>query len=180
MGRQIQLSDSFYTIDFQQLSQTEPHARTRLRLIGLAHIQAGKTFASIGESLLVNTQTVKNWMNSFRREGLKGLQEKSGRGVKQRLPESKEQQLFNSVLSLQKKCEGGRVGGKDVQLLLKNKFKVNYKLSAIYNLLHKIGLSWITSRSKHPKSDFEAQELFKKLQKYRYRCPSCGYSLREC
>ncbi len=180
MGRKIQLPSEFFTIYFYQLSQTEPHARTRLRLIGLAHIQEGKTFSFIGKSLMVDTQTVKNWINRYRREGLKGLQEKPGRGVKQRLPESKEKQLFDSVLRLEKDRKGGRVGGKDIQVLLKEKFKVDYKLSAIYDLLHKIGLSWVTSRSKHPKSDFEAQELFKKLQKYRYRCPSCGYSLREC
>lgn len=180
MGRKIQLPDSFYAINFHQLSQTEPHARTRLRLIGLTHIQEGKTFSAIGKSLLVDTQTVKNWVNSFRSGGLEGLREKSGRGIKQRLPEEKEQQLFDLVLILQQKRKGGRVGGKDVQDLLRNEFKVDYKLSAIYNLLHKIGLSWITSRSKHPKSDFEAQELFKKLQKYRYRCPSCGYSFRKC
>ncbi|MCB5362021.1 hypothetical protein CSB62_23840 [Vibrio splendidus] len=35
--------------------------------------------------------------------------------------------------------------------------------SALYQLLHDIGLSWITTRSKHPKQSLEAQETFKKF-----------------
>jgi hypothetical protein len=32
------------------------------------------------------------------------------------------------------------------------------------SLLTKLGLSWISARSKHPKQDKEAQALYKKLQ----------------
>jgi len=32
----------------------------------------------------------------------------------------------------------------------------------MYHVLHRLGFSWITSRSKHPKQDLEAIEAFKK------------------
>ena len=34
----------------------------------------------------------------------------------------------------------------------------------IYHLLHKLNLSWITTRSKYPKQSIEAQESCKKIQ----------------
>jgi hypothetical protein len=47
--------------------------------------------------------------------------------------------------------------------LEKNKHEVHY-------LLTKLGLSWISARSKHPKQDKEAQALYKKLQTKGNRC----------
>jgi len=41
---------------------------------------------------------------------------------------------------------------------------VNYQKSNVYKLLHALNFSWITTRSKHPKQNIEAQEAFKKFQ----------------
>jgi hypothetical protein len=38
------------------------------------------------------------------------------------------------------------------------------------SLLTKLGLSWISARSKHPKQDKEAQALYKKLKTKGNRC----------
>ena len=42
-------------------------------------------------------------------------------------------------------------------------FGYQYHLSSIYKLLNRLGFSWITSHSKHPKQSIEAQEDFKKI-----------------
>ncbi|WP_435277206.1 helix-turn-helix domain-containing protein [Psychrobium sp. nBUS_13] len=34
----------------------------------------------------------------------------------------------------------------------------------MYRLLHQLGFSWITSRSRHPKQSDEVQETFKKIR----------------
>jgi hypothetical protein len=41
-------------------------------------------------------------------------------------------------------------------------------------VITKLGLSWISARSKHPKQDKEAQALYKKLQTKGNRCLTCG------
>ncbi|MEZ8107327.1 winged helix-turn-helix domain-containing protein [Vibrio cortegadensis] len=57
----------------------------------------------------------------------------------------------------------GRLQARDIGLYIESHFDTSYKKSALYQLLHDIGLSWITTRSKHPKQSVEAQEAFKKL-----------------
>jgi hypothetical protein len=44
MPKRIQLPDDFYKHDFKQLAKVEKHPRTRIRFIGLSHIQNGKSY----------------------------------------------------------------------------------------------------------------------------------------
>ncbi|ABI71407.1 hypothetical protein Sfri_1556 [Shewanella frigidimarina NCIMB 400] len=41
--------------------------------------------------------------------------------------------------------------------------QVTFKQANIYRLLHQLGLSWITTRSRHPKQSQDIQDAFKKL-----------------
>ena len=61
------------------------------------------------------------------------------------------------------RTSGGRLQGMDIQAYIEQTFGVIYRLSNIYRLLHEMGFSWITSRSKHPKQAPQVQETFKKL-----------------
>ena len=56
----------------------------------------------------------------------------------------------------------GRIKCADVVLLIEKEYKVKYSESNMYKILHKLGFSWITSRSIHPKQAPEKQEEFKK------------------
>jgi transposase len=60
--------------------------------------------------------------------------------------------------------KGGRLIAMDIQRYIEHNFDVQYQPSNIYRLLHELGFSWITSRSKHPKQSQAAQDEFKKLQ----------------
>jgi transposase len=52
--------------------------------------------------------------------------------------------------------------GKDIQDIIARQFGVKYSLSAVYQLLHRLGYSHVSSRPEHPKGDPEARESFKK------------------
>ncbi|MBB1368777.1 winged helix-turn-helix domain-containing protein [Pseudoalteromonas sp. SR44-5] len=54
--------------------------------------------------------------------------------------------------------------GEDIAQYIYEQFNVRYHTDHIYKLLKKLGFSWITSRSKHPKQSEESQEAFKKVQ----------------
>jgi transposase len=54
------------------------------------------------------------------------------------------------------------LAGLETKRYIEHNFGVQYQKSNIYRLLHGLGFSWITSRSKHPKQSEEAQEDFKK------------------
>ncbi|MEG3756278.1 winged helix-turn-helix domain-containing protein, partial [Psychromonas arctica] len=59
--------------------------------------------------------------------------------------------------------KGVRLVGTDIQLFIAENFGYQYHLSSVYKLLHRLGFSWITSRTKHPKQSPGAQEDFKKI-----------------
>lgn len=61
------------------------------------------------------------------------------------------------------KKQGGRLTGEDIVLLAKEHYGVDYHSDAIYHVLKRLGMSWITGRSQHPKADPEKQTDFKKL-----------------
>jgi phage terminase large subunit-like protein len=47
--KRIQLPDDFYKHDFKQLAKVEKHPRTRIRFIGLSHIQNGKSYEQVAQ-----------------------------------------------------------------------------------------------------------------------------------
>jgi transposase len=57
--KRIQLPDDFYKHDFKQLAKIEKHPRTRIRFIGLSHIQNGKSYKSLSE--LDDVHNIINW-----------------------------------------------------------------------------------------------------------------------
>ncbi len=63
--------------DFFQLAKREPHPRTRMRLLALGHLQAGKTKTEIIEMFQIVFPTLREWLMRFIAEGLPGLKRKA-------------------------------------------------------------------------------------------------------
>lgn len=55
-----------------------------------------------------------------------------------------------------------RLTGADITDYIKKTFDIEYHPGSVYKLLHRLGFSWITSRSRHPKQSQQKQEDFKK------------------
>ncbi len=49
-----------------------------------------------------------------------------------------------------------------VKTMMENDFEIECANSTVYKLMHKVGLSWISGRTHHPKQNLEEQETFKK------------------
>lgn len=148
--------------NFFQLAKGEPHPRVRIRLIALGHLQSGKTKTEVTDMFQITFPTLRSWILRFIAEGLKGLKEKKRKGRKRKLSTLQEENFCQQVEELQQNRQGGRIRGQDIQVLLKEKFYADYALPSVYHVLERCGLSWISARSKHPKSNPHAQEEFKK------------------
>ena len=48
----------------------------------------------------------------------------------------------------------------DAQGILKEEFAIDCSLSSTYRLLHRIKLSWLAPRPRHPQADVTAQAVF--------------------
>jgi len=149
-------------VDFRRLERTEQHPRKRKRLLALAHAAEGESFLNIAAMLNVHFQSVRNWVANFLNGGLSGLDERKGRGRKRLVPADKEQDICKAVELAAAQLKGGRIFGEDVKRILEEEFDIKCSMSTIYNILHRLGLVWISSRSKSPNIDIRAQEAFKK------------------
>lgn len=151
--------------DFLKLYQTERDARGKVRFLALHHLQQGKSKSDVCAMICISRHTLDSWLLWYEQEGLDRLRKKvQGRGVKAKISVSNEE-LRLAILKLQEDRKGGRIIGHDIQKMILENYHAEYHEDYIYTLLKRIGLSWISSRSRHPKSDFEEQESFKKTLK---------------
>lgn len=148
--------------DFVDLSRRESKPKTRIRLLILAHLKEGKTQALTAEALKTSPATVKRTYKRFKDSGVLGLDDLPKTGANFKLPKDQHEEFKKYILERQEQREGGRLTGYDIQEIIQDKWNVTYTVGGVYRLLHHLKLSCISSRSKHPKQDEEAQETFKK------------------
>lgn len=162
MPRKAFVPDSIHDHDFGNLVKTEKDPRARLRMLGMLHLQEGATVTYTAKILKVRKATVRDWIKAFTTQGLRGLYDQHRSGRKANIPEEAEANLVSDIQALQNERKGGRVKGLDIIEMIEKKYNVTYSLNGVYTLLHRIGMSWVSARSKHPRSKTEEQELFKK------------------
>ncbi len=115
------------------------------------------------KELKVSRRLVNEWVTSYLSGGFDALAIKKQSGRPSRLSNSQKDQLKQYVIEHSIKPTGGRLMGHDVKIHIESEFGIIYQKTHIYTLLHELNLSWISSRSRHPKQDEETQEQFKKF-----------------
>ncbi len=91
------------------------------------------------------------------------IYDKQRPGRSSKLKPEDHQAFKQRIIEEQEKREGGRLTAEDIHTIAAQEFNAHYKhSSSLYPLLHRIGMSWITARSRHPQADPEAQDAFKK------------------
>lgn len=151
--------------NFDKLSASTKSSREQKRYLAFAHIKDGKSFIDSARMVRVTYRTLLNWVKRFRVKGIEGLKDSYGGGQQPHVPPVEYDEFRRSVLELQKNRKGGRIRGKDIADLIKEKYNKNPSKSSVYETLKKAGLVWITGRSIHPKTDQETQDDFKKTLK---------------
>jgi len=146
-----------------ELINAETNARQRLKLLAASHFLEGKNRTEIAIFLKVSRRSVNIWVKSYLNFGLKGLEVKPRSGRPHRLSSDQLDKIKQYVIDHAIKSEGGRLQGKDIQGYIETIFGVTYQNTNIYHLLHKFNLTWMTTRSKHPKQSEEVQASFKKI-----------------
>ena len=150
-------------VDLLTLIKSTSNARLRLRLLAVSHFIDGKNRTEIASFLKVSRLSVNKWVKAYLDFGIEGLIEKPHTGRPSRLTVEQKERLKKYVTSNAIKPGGGRIQGSDIAQFILDEFDVAYKPSGVYRLLHELNLSWISTRSKHPKQSEEAQETFKKI-----------------
>ena len=149
--------------NFEELYRVRGQQKHGIRLLALWKIQIGLTEEAVCLFLRKTHRTIRGWRRLYEKEGLSGLLRISpGRGRRSHLRDC-DQKCFKEALERESQSlKGGRLRGEDIREILKTEFKAEYSLDGVYKLLGRLGYSWITSRSIHPKANKDEQDSFKK------------------
>jgi transposase len=163
MARPLHLPGYFQQENFKALYKTHGQKKQGVRLLALRHLQEGRSVKETATLLFKTEYTIRQWVHLYREKGIDSLLSiRPGRGRTSKLSPSQEDHLKDEITRMTHSLKGGRLRAEDIRELIYSSFKVDYGLSGIYPLLHRLGYSWITARSVHPKADKSLQEAFKK------------------
>jgi transposase len=118
---------------------------------------------TISQVFFISKNTLKSWARRFDEEGIEGLYPKQKRSRNPKLPHEHQIILNNWVKS------NPSITLKEICLNIKKEFNVNVSQFTAWVYLKKLGLSYITARKKHYKSDKIQQDDFKKNSKKRWK-----------
>ncbi|WP_375359010.1 helix-turn-helix domain-containing protein [Candidatus Tisiphia endosymbiont of Neophilaenus lineatus] len=161
MARLI-LPQGFEGHDFIKMMKHEPHGRNRIRLLAMYHLQLGKSFKAISEIVKSHWKTVQSSLRRFRNHGFEGLFESQRSGAPRKINSIQESAIFDKINTLSESKTGGYITGKELHIMLVEEYGAKCAVKTVYNTMHRLGFSWITSRSMHPKSNQETQNRYKK------------------
>jgi transposase len=134
--------------------------RDRYRATALAI--DGRPTDEIVEMLERSRAFVQRWVYAYRDGGLPAIAIKKPPGKKAKLTDEQREKLRTRLLAgPTEKDDVCEFRGRDIQHLLENEFGVKYSLNGVYNVLHRMGFSWLAPRPRHHRADPEAQEAFK-------------------
>lgn len=142
-------------------SQTNARLARRIRTVALA--QQRYTCAEIARMTAHSRRAIQSWVAKYNTHGLDGLKEQHRSGRKPNLPTASYQQFSSRIDAGPTKNDAvATLYGKNIQKILNNEFGVVYSLNGVYQLLHRLGYSYLAPRPRHRKADIKAQQDFKK------------------
>ena len=147
--------------ELEQLASAQKHAAEHLRLRAIILAKQRWDAATIARALGKGRRTIQQWVADYNTKSLKGLADARG-GNHRYLTEEQEQQLCEHLDQLGEDPEQGIRHAADLMPWIEEHFGKVYSLSGLYELLHRLGYSWLMPRPRHPKHDPEAQAVFKK------------------
>ena len=144
-------------------AKTEKNSNTVRRLLGIAHLLDGGTRCEAQKICCLTINVFRIWMKRFNEQGIDGLKSKPSTGRPVKLSKEIIDKLQEKVLSGPSAAEHlVRYRIVDLQKFLQDEYKISMCQSGLWYNLQNLKLSWKTGRQRHPKSDHEAQEAFKK------------------
>src|SRR5882762_3499704 len=108
------------------------------------------------------------WHNRYEEDGFEGLRDRPRPGRQPRVDAVTSARFKERIVAGVELERDGVVAFRavDAQRILKEEFEIDCSLSSTYRLLHRIQLSWLAPRPRHPQADATAQAAFSQLSDY--------------
>ena len=165
MGAAVKVTrDDMTAGDLRKASGRVKDGKVARRLLAIALVLEGVSRKVAAESCGMDRQTVRDWVHRYNAEGLEGLSNRGGGGVKPRLSVDQMAQLSAWVEAGPSPERDGVVRWRraDLARRIEAEFDIKLQERTVGTYLAKLGFRRLTIRPEHPKADAEAQAAFKK------------------
>jgi putative transposase len=146
------------------------------RMLAIALVLEGKDRKTAAETCGMDRQTLRDWVHRYNAEGLTGLKNRKGPGRPSRLTAEQKAEVAALVEKGPDAERDGVVRWRcaDLKRRIEEMFGVKLHERTVGKQLKALGYVRLSVRPQHPKSDPQAQEVFKKTSPRRLHpfCPS--------
>src|SRR4051795_4505068 len=135
-----------------------PMRKYAFRTEGMEHEEAAR-LAGLSRS------AAYEWHNRYEEDGVAGLRDRPRPGRQPRVDAVTSARFKERIVAGAELERDGVVAFRavDAQRILKEEFAIDCSLSSTYRLLHRVKLSWLAPRPRHPQADATAQAAFSQL-----------------
>ncbi len=163
-SRGLVIRNDMGAAELRRFAQGEADRRAALRALAIAQALEGASRADAARVVGRERQSLRAAVLRYNAEGLAGLHDRPRLGRPEKLTAGQQEELRAWVLKgPDPEVDGvSRYRLLDIAAHIQERWAASYTLSALSRMLHRMGLSWQTTRPVHPKADVEAQELHKK------------------
>jgi transposase len=156
MGRKVKQLKNYTTEQVESLFVRDENHRIGVKLYAILQLTRGYSSRSLEEFFRTSFKQICNWADRFDAEGLTGLRIKSGRGRRSRLTARQRHQLKVDLSKSPKDFgyQSSNWSGALIGEHIRKMYQIDYKLSAIYNLMRQIGFIFTGKRN-------SANEIYK-------------------
>ena len=139
-------------------------ARAARRLLAIALVLEGSDRTRAAEACGMDRQTLRDWVHRYNSEGVEGLSNRKSAGRTPRLDAEQKAKIANLVEAGPDPDKDGVVRWRriDLKRKIEELFGVTMHERTVGKLLAGLGYVRLSVRPRHPKSDPEVQEDFKK------------------
>lgn len=163
MAQALTISYPITAEELTEMARREPNARVRTRLLAIRLVLLGHTASQAASALGLGLTRTCAWIKCFNAAGPDRL-----RDLPKKARRSKLKPEF--VDAFKRRVRGGATAadpvttlrGVDFQRILKDEFDAPLSLGGTYYVLHQLGFSNLMPRPRHPASDPQAQDTYKK------------------
>jgi transposase len=135
------------------------------RVLMIANLLEGLEHDDAARLAGLSRSAAYEWHNRYEEDGIEGLRDRPRPGRQPRVDAVTNARFKERIVAGAELARDGVVAfrGADAQRILKEEFEIDCSLSSTYRLLHRLKLSWLAPRARHPQADATAQAEFSQL-----------------
>src|SRR5437588_5713398 len=133
------------------------------RVLMIANMLEGIEHEEAARLAGLSRSAAYEWHNRYEEDGVEGLRDRPRPGRQPRVDAVTSARFKERIVAGAELARDGVVAfrGVDAQRMLKEEFEIDCSLSSTYRLLHRLKLSWLAPRPRHPQADATAQAEFR-------------------